>query len=512
MEGWGLAAAEAQASAAARSPEERLLDIFAGRDDAYGVYTIDPSAPGAKKKGQAQTLRGAVTASLWGEHLAGGRAIGIIPIRADAACQWGAIDVDTYPIDLGAIVQKLDALQLPGVVCRSKSGGAHILFFLREPIPAGDVQDKLEEIAAALGFGGCEVFPKQRSLASESDVGNWLNMPYAGPRSMRYALGIDGQALSLEDFLTLAEASRLDPSAFRSLAPAQPQSIVVDGPPCLERLVTDGFPAGTRNNGLFSLGVYFRQSQPDDWDESLRKFAAGMVPPKEPSEVEAIIKSLDRKDYFYKCNDTPLRPHCNRSLCLTRRFGVGPGGEARISSLSKLDSHPPLWFLDVDGTRVQLTSAQLQSQSRFAMAVMESCHKVPPPMKAPQWTAKLNELLEHLTIIEVPPEASSGGAFEELVEEFCTNRFQARNEEEILLGKPFLDGERHLFRLQDLTRFLRDLRFDELSRIEVVARLRDLGGESKQLKIGRRNMRVWSLPRFEAPNVVPLPTLSEDAF
>ena len=56
------------------------------------------------------------------------------------------IDVDTYPLDYGVIVSKIRNLKLPLVMCRSKSGGAHIFLFTKEPVPAKLIREKLNEV------------------------------------------------------------------------------------------------------------------------------------------------------------------------------------------------------------------------------------------------------------------------------------------------------------------------------------------------------------------------------
>ena len=58
-------------------------------------------------------------------------------------------------------------LKLPLVVCRSKSGGAHIFLFSTKFIEEKIMRDKLLEIRAILGFANAEVFPKQIELKSE---------------------------------------------------------------------------------------------------------------------------------------------------------------------------------------------------------------------------------------------------------------------------------------------------------------------------------------------------------
>ena len=50
------------------------------------------------------------------------------------------------------------------MLCRSKSGGAHIYLFIDEPVSASLLQRKLRQLAASIGFGQAEIFPKQTQL------------------------------------------------------------------------------------------------------------------------------------------------------------------------------------------------------------------------------------------------------------------------------------------------------------------------------------------------------------
>ena len=133
-----------------------------------------------KAQGKAKTIKTVgATVNHWKAHLEGKKGLGIIPIDEENSVRWGAIDIDIYSLDLEKLVQKIEEFKLPLVVCRSKSGGAHVFCFLKEKIPAGDMQDKLREISAGLGYGGVEIFPKQREvLVERGDIGSWLNMPY----------------------------------------------------------------------------------------------------------------------------------------------------------------------------------------------------------------------------------------------------------------------------------------------------------------------------------------------
>jgi len=184
--------------------------IFSGLDIAYGTYIIKAERGDGKQAGQATVVRKPPTDDLWERHLAGiDPSLGIIPIRADNSCIWGCIDIDQYPIDHKGLVQKIASLKLPLVVCRSKSGGAHCFLFVREPIPARDMQDYLKACAALLGEAGREIFPKQAEiLVDRGDTGNFLNLPYfGGDNGTRYAFNADGEAATLEEFFALYEAN-----------------------------------------------------------------------------------------------------------------------------------------------------------------------------------------------------------------------------------------------------------------------------------------------------------------
>ena len=120
----------------------KFKKIFTGLDSAYGTYKINGTNENNKQTGKGAVIRQPPTDALWQKHLDGVEpSLGIIPIRADNTCTWGAIDVDQYPLDLTAFITKVRQLALPLVVFRSKSGGAHAYAFTKAPVPAGEMQD-----------------------------------------------------------------------------------------------------------------------------------------------------------------------------------------------------------------------------------------------------------------------------------------------------------------------------------------------------------------------------------
>ena len=159
---------------------QQFSQIFEGSKRAHGIFDINDYNNGQKQQGVARTIK-TVGATLqnWTDHLEGKTGIGIIPINENNLVKWGVIDIDTYSLDLPKLVQKIENFKLPLIVCRSKSGGAHVFCFTDDWVQAGDMQDKLRELAAGLGYGGVEIFPKQREvLVDRGDIGSWLNMPY----------------------------------------------------------------------------------------------------------------------------------------------------------------------------------------------------------------------------------------------------------------------------------------------------------------------------------------------
>ena len=129
-----------------------------------------------------------------------------------------------------------------------------------------------------------------------------------------------------------------------------------------------------RNSGLFNLGVFLRKKFPDEWQKRLEQVNhEHMQPPLSSQEVLAVAKQLQKKDYFYKCNDQPISGHCNSPVCRTRRYGIGnSGGMPLFSNLTKQDSEPPVWFLDVENGRLELETEELLNQVRFQRKCMDA--------------------------------------------------------------------------------------------------------------------------------------------
>jgi hypothetical protein len=481
------------------------MTLYAGLSKAYGTYRVTGVDKG-KRVGKAETLLEEVTEAVWQGHLDGERGIGVVPIRDDSTCVFGAVDIDVYAgLDHAKVIKAARARRFPLVPCRSKSGGLHLYLFSGAPVEAALMRDKLAEMAASIGYGGSEVFPKQsRILAERGDVGSWINMPYFdAAKTERPGLGDDGSPLTLDAFLAFAEASRCDLAAV-DVTTARSAGDLADGPPCLQHLAEAGVQEHEgRNAFMFAVCAYLKRAVPTAWQRKAEELNAVFCrPPLTLQEIAGVIGSANKRGYLYKCKEPPLKEHCDAGACRTRRFGVGAEGDfPPLTGLTRYDTEPPTWFVDVDGGgRIELTTDDLQQQTRFQRRCMDCLNTMPPALKVEQWRGLVMSLMEKMTLIKAPPGASAKGQLIDHLEQFCAGRSQARAKEEILLGKPWTDNGYHYFRMQDLSKYLEQQRFREFKVHQIARILRDVGGKNEFMKLRNKGVNVWVVGEFERPD------------
>lgn len=481
--------------------------LFAGLERAHGIYVVKKKTASKQNKieGTARTVLEPVTVELWKAHLEGKTGLGIIPIREDNTCYFGAIDIDTYPLDLVKLETSIKILKLPLMVGRTKSGGAHLYLFMSEPVTAKLIRDKLAEWAMLLGYGSSEIFPKQTKLASDQDVGNWINMPYfkAG-KTTRYII-YKGKALTAEDFLKYAIKRRIKKETLINFSVEEDEKIQ-NGPPCLVQLVRAGIPAGNRNTSLFNLGVYCRLRYGDEWQKYIDELNGRFLSPALSSrEVQVIIKSLSRKAYFYTCDSEPLKSICNKGVCQTKKYGIGNDTDSTASflelkSLTKICTDPPIWIVDVDGVRMELATKVLLRQEQFRMLCVEKINQLPPRVKAARWEKMIEGLLANVIEVEAPADAGAEGLFWQHLRHWCTGPTIAKTKAELLAGKIWIDekANRTYFRVNDLIRYLNIQRFFTFDQRELWNLIRRSGcGGHETFKIKGVSVDTWWVVSFE---------------
>jgi hypothetical protein len=441
----------------------KFKNIFEGLKIAYGQYQKGDREENGKQKGKAFIVRKQVTDDLWKNHIEGkGPALGIIPITESNNCKWGCIDIDEYNLNHHDLISRIRNLKLPLVVCRSKSGGAHVFLFTKDFVPAIRMQKTLKKMAKSLGHEGCEIFPKQTEILVErGDTGNFLNLPYYnGTSGLRYALDDNGKAASLESFYSMYDKYVQDKLEEIKVEETKVLDAFPDGPPCLNKLAIQGFGEGARNNALFNIAVYYKQAKPDSWQDELVKANQNYVnPPLSNGEVQQLIKSVSRKGYDkYRCKDAPINAVCQSGLCRTKRFGVGYGEEEMpvLGSLTKYTSKPPQWFLNVNEDRIELKSEQLYSAPLFALACLDQANLVIPVPKPKDWKQYyLKPLLQSIQEVEPLQSLDPVNEIMDLLQDWTTNRQNARTLDDIFNKLPYTDDKREYtyFRMDDFFNF-----------------------------------------------------------
>jgi len=530
-----------------KNAAQRIHLLFMGSETYRGTHgdpDLDENGVKWNIKRTARTLKGGATELIWTKHLEGKIPLGVIPIKNDSTCSWGCIDIDDYDVKIIDVVKRVDALKMPLVPCRSKSGGLHLFMFFNGVIEAGTIQAVLKTVAAKLGFAGSEIFPKQTKIIVEKgDQGNWMVMPYfggdyGGKLKFQYGIKKSGAEMTLEEFLSYAEKRRLTLEELNAFNAEMAKDIgkatangkgkghnangahppFHNGPPCLQHMAVGGFPDGGRNNALFHIGVFLRRAHPDDWqirlEEDNHRF---MKPPLPGEEVRGIVKSLTKKEYEYKCKDQPMASHCDSVKCRSRKFGIGPSGSyPMIDELTFLKSDPPIWFAEIPGGgRIVLSTEQLTSYRKFhnACVAIGVCFRLVPD---PVWVSILGEAMQAKKTVDLPVEVGRAGQFKEYMQTFLTNRAVGEKVEDLLRHVPWEDETQkcYLFSMKSLESFLlREKIRPEFTRPELAHRLRDMKGEPISLDIkNQRNVRLWQVPIkavTKAPELDP-PNEEED--
>lgn len=493
---------------------ENFHRIFYGNQRGHGEYRITDTK-GTKAKGKAVTVQTPPNLTLWGDHMRGDVGLGVVPITEEDGCYWGCVDVDEYHgLDLEDWSFKLPD---PLVLCRSKSGGAHVFLFMRgEPISAQVMRKKLSLVARALGHPNAEIFPKQDTLGP-TDIGNWLNMPYFDyETTTRYCIK-GGVALSAEEFVhhvgqKSVSAAELVNFDIDPLFVDESDTEFGDAPPCIQYLTANGFPPGSRNIALFSMGVFARKKYPMGWEDKVFEYNQRFMGPGTYTEVAGIIRSLNKKTYQYKCKEVPLCMHCDKDLCSQQTHGIQLNNSDEKSQrpcvLDDVDApvkcyapketsaDEPYWVFSIMGKELMVTVDMARSQTNFAREYLKQFHQVILPVKDSRWVTKMNELLSEAEIHELAPDAGPEGQFLGHLEEFCTGKAMARDKDELLIGKPWNEEGRTYFRSASLMRYLDQQRFKAFKENEIWAILKRRGAQHHNFQLKGKHVACWSIGEF----------------
>lgn len=481
-----------------------MSELYVSHPEVYGTTTLtgDIKESNGKHEARSFLVKKPLDLAVWEGHVAGRKSIGCVPIRPNSTVRWGAIDIDLYEdkFSVEDLNVKLAKHDLPFVVCRSKSGGAHVYLFTETDILAGAMVSKLKEFAAFFGQGTTEIFPKQSKIGSRNDdsqYGNWLNMPYDGPDTLRVAQNSANDFMEIEEFLTYAETRRLSASAFKALkVPEFEEEVLPEGPPCLNYIFGERAKLSElRNDTMFNVAVYLKKTSPDNIEANLQRVNKLFGDPLPEKEVANIAKSIERSDYRYTCSKTPLCNYCNSKLCKQKKYGVGVKDFIPDNrTLVQIKTVPPIWFLTIDGVEISLSSEQLDTFTLFNRRVMEVTRAQFPIIKQSEWHEQKALLLKNSTDIEIPKEMTPIGQFVELVNNYKNTA--SKNRDDLFKGTPFLDNLGNLvLRMGDLKAYVEQEKFRELRPNEILSVIKqNLRATKYEAHKDNSFIRCWCIP------------------
>lgn len=470
----------------------KFMQLYVGGTHAHGVW--DPET------GDCRTERSSASVEDYAAHLDGVRGLGLVPISLDGTCRFGAIDIDDDAIDHAALFKRVSERKFPLTVCRSKSGGAHLYVFMREPIKASALIVALKKWAGALGYGKSEIFPKQAKV-STSNIGNWINLSYfSSDRTVRYAVGPNG-AMTITEFVE--GVAYWDGTTIGDTS-VSTEAIKTDQmPPCLVKLTNEGLTEGQRDSGLFNFAVFFRKSTPNGWEDLVvRHNQAYISPPLPNKDVQKIIKSVGQRKYQYTCSQEPICSRCDRPACLRVPFGVGHEpwkgdtdyAELQLGNSRKILTDPPKYLVEVNGKEVSLETDQLLNFSAFRKRVFELTSQLLWPMKADRWDQMLIDLMSRTKEVEAPADASEAGMIFDKVLDFLAFFERSNDREDLLRGLPVLVDDNIAFRIADLQKYLKS-QFVKTSNETIYQLLHQQDCRYGSLRIKGKVVTVWLFPK-----------------
>ncbi|RUM18552.1 hypothetical protein EFD56_13875 [Rhizobium phaseoli] len=504
-----------------RSHAQRLCELFRGAEERHGTYDQtrlrlvgskmemkDASGNGPRDLG------GPPTPELWEQHLAGTRPLGISPLREDGMCRWGVVDIDVYGggLDHGALAGKIRRAELPLVLTRSKSGGAHLWLFATQWLAQTTMNAALVAMADRLGHAEAETYPPA------TGVGNWINMPaWAGTE--RCGVKAGGLDMTVAEFIAVAEENRQPPQAIAALAASRKATADKEAASATTsarvlRKLTEraaeiaGMIDGRKralHDTAFLFGKYVLKGRIDEATVVGRLVAAG---------VEARLEHHIAESHVRNGLEARLRKRGQDD-----DDADDDGRFPEIEKIVIITGHDePMWRVTVaDYGDITLPSREVWKNDLFNLRCAERLRVGFKRLSVNAWADRLNVALRVAESEAAPRDESPEYVFRMALQDFCFDRHMADVLEEIVLGKPYHDddNDKIWFRFGDLYARLcmhPGSPFRGWSRNRLGGMLRAIGQDGVDVftttkRIGKKITEVRWVRKtlFDGPTEVPLP-------
>jgi hypothetical protein len=152
--------------------------------------------------------------------------------------------------------------------------------------------------------------------------------------------------------------------------------------------------------------------------------------------------------------------------------------------------------VDVEGKSIECTTSQLQDYKQFHNLCIQKLSLCYCGIKQDSWYKLVSAALTNVDVIPAPPDAGTPGRFQELLEDFCTDRARGEKKDDLLSGRPWQDEDtgNYYFRLRDLDTFLRREGIRDMSRGQMTRHISNLGGKSHFFNVKGKGVACWFVP------------------
>jgi hypothetical protein len=514
----------------------QFSELFAGRTETFGIYTVLDEDEGGKSKGRGITYPNSrfpdrkLEDSDWENHLEGVDILGVVPILPDGYCNWFALDIDDYKLNHKGLVHRISKFDLPLVMCRSKSGGAHLFCFVKGKIKGTLAIQLCKKWRNILGYRRAEIFPKQ-TVVDAKIKGSWLSLPYfKKDDTTRYAFDSVGNPLNFEDFIQYANASLItEEEGRRFLSEGDVKddlAVIEQTPPCILKMFEDGIDSGGRNNAMIHIGIYYRKLDDEfkttDYQDKIKE-ANDMYCSPPLSEDELMIAIKQSANYFYLCNHEPMASLCNKEVCMRRKFGIGPDvsfyGSVIFDKMVKIDSAFPIWIISLRNKHndqiheIKVDTKTLMDPGKMRIVIAERANLIIPRISVKKHDEIMSPLMHEALIIEDAEELTGESKVTQAFKEWTANvLFRSKDKENLNQGLPFFDKDSNtiLFRAVDFIKVYREKFKENLADRQVWAYLRDAGFSRKQVRLGKTGPEwIWC---YRMRSETPWFEIREDKF
>ena len=430
--------------------EKDFIEFFSGLERNYGFCDLT----NAKKNSETGKLEPdskdygwsgkAITDEDYKNHLEGNLSIGVQPCREDGKVVFAAIDVDHYKdFDREKLLKKIIDNQIPVVPVKSKSEGFHLYLHTKEPVSAVFVRQFLKSLLYTLGLkANTEIFPKQTNV--ESSVGNFINIPYFGKTDRVAVNPNNGAEFTFEQYIQVVKENKktkkelkefMDQLTNKELVGGAEEFI--DGPPCLQQLSKQKLDDG-RDRFLYNYMVFAKKKYPDGWEDKIDWAAREYFINDNKwndKKVQGKIKSWQKTETGYTCEDGVITPVCMEELCYKRKFGKKSDKIIQwpeLSSLVKINYEEPEYDVTVtirdksgDEKSIQIHLKNIDDVSEMRLLrkqIMKQANTYLPKLKDKDFEPISSSLLNNVEEQKAPEGTSNKEKLFKLIKEFSKNK------------------------------------------------------------------------------------------